>query len=49
MLAMRVVDDIRKLTGALRKILAFAKLKGEDVSCEMAGEILVELGVDDAA
>ena len=49
LIAMRVQDDVRKMVGALRKIVAFAKLVGEDISCEMAGEVLNHLGVEEAA
>ena len=49
LVAMRLPDDVRKLTGTLRKIVAFAELKGEDISCEAAGELLKELGIVDVA
>lgn len=49
LIAMRVPNDIRKMTGSLRKIVAFARLVGQDMSCEMAGEILNHLGVGEAA
>lgn len=49
LVAMRLPDDVRKLTGTLRKIVAFAELKGEDISCQAAGELLKELGIADIA
>jgi len=49
LIAMRVPDDVRKMTGSLRKIVAFAKLVGQEMSCEMADEILNHLGVGAAA
>lgn len=49
LVAMRLPDDVRKLTGTLRKIVAFAELKGEDISCEAAGELLKELGIVEVA
>jgi len=49
LIAMRVPNDIRKMTGSLRKVVAFAKLVGSSISCELAGEILNHLGVDEAA
>lgn len=49
LIAMRVPNDIRKMTGSLRKILAFATLVGQDLSCELAEEILSHIGVEQAA
>lgn len=49
LIAMRVPNDIRKMTGSLRKVVAFAKLVGSSISCELAGEILNHLGVEEAA
>jgi chromosomal replication initiator protein len=49
LIAMRVPNDIRKMTGSLRKIVAFAQLVGQDLSCEMADEILSHLGAVAAA
>ncbi len=43
LIAMRVPNDVRKMTGSLKKIVAFAKLVGQDMSCEMADEILSHL------
>lgn len=49
LVAARIDSDVRKLTGCLQKIVAFAKLKSQDITCEMASDILAELDVVDAA
>lgn len=49
LIAMRVPDDIRKMTGSLRKVIAFAQLVGQEMTCEMADEILSHLGIEAAA
>lgn len=49
LIAMRVAHDIRKMMGSLRKVTAFAKLVGQDMSVEMANEILSHLGFEEAA
>ena len=49
LVATRISGDIRKMLGALRKIQAFAELEKKPVSLEMAGEILSQLGIDEAA
>ncbi|MCX5772476.1 MAG: DnaA/Hda family protein [Candidatus Hydrogenedentes bacterium] len=49
LVATRIPGDIRKMLGALRKIQAFADLEKKPVSSEMAGEILTQLGIDEAA
>jgi chromosomal replication initiator protein DnaA len=49
LIAMRVPDDIRKMTGSLRKVIAYANLVGQEMSCEMANEILSHLGIEAAA
>jgi len=49
LIAMRVPNDIRKMTGSLKKIVAFAHLVGQDMSCEMADEILSHLSIGNAA
>lgn len=49
LVAMRVANDVRKMNGSLRKIVAFANLVGQEMSCEMADEILSHLGVGEAA
>ena len=48
-IAMRVKNDVRKMTGALRKVVAYAELVQGEVTCEMAEEILQHLGSEDAA
>jgi hypothetical protein len=37
------------MVGSLKKIVAFAHLVGQEMSCEMADEILSHLGVEQAA
>ena len=48
-IATRVSDDIRKMTGALRKIIAFSRLEGDNISVEQAQKILSHLGANEAA
>ncbi|MCP4644152.1 MAG: ATP-binding protein [bacterium] len=49
LLATRIPSDIRRMTGSLRKVIAFASLVGQDITCELANEILSHMGVSDAA
>ena len=49
LIAMRVPNDVRKMIGALRKIIAYAQLVSEPISSEMANEILCHLGIEEAA
>ena len=49
LIATRVTNDVRKMNGSLRKIVAYAELVGANVTCEMATEILSHLGVEEAA
>ncbi|MFM1918973.1 MAG: chromosomal replication initiator protein DnaA [Candidatus Hydrogenedentota bacterium] len=49
LVAMRVPKDIRKMTGSLRKIIAYSDLVGQEISCESASEILSHLGDEQAA
>ncbi len=49
MIAMQVADDVRKMTGALRKIIAFSRLEGGKMTMEEAQRILSHLGVNEAA
>ncbi|MCX5757391.1 MAG: DnaA/Hda family protein, partial [Candidatus Hydrogenedentes bacterium] len=49
LVATRVTHDMRKMIGALRKILAYANLLEGKVSCETANDILLQLGIDEAA
>ena len=48
-IATRVSDDMRKMIGALRKIIAFSRLEGDKISVEEAQKILNHLGADEAA
>jgi chromosomal replication initiator protein len=47
-LAHQITNDVRKLTGSLRKVLAFADLVGQDITLDMATDILGHLGVAEA-
>jgi len=49
LIAMRVPNDVRKMIGALKKIIAYAELVGEPISDEMAHDILCHLGIEEAA
>ena len=49
LIATRVASDIRKMTGCLRKVLAYTSLIHEEITCDMAGEILAHLGTGEAA
>ncbi|MCX8065139.1 MAG: DnaA/Hda family protein [Candidatus Hydrogenedentes bacterium] len=49
LIAMRVPNDVRKMMGSLKKIIAFARLVGQSITCEMADEILSHLGTTAAA
>jgi chromosomal replication initiator protein DnaA len=49
LVAMRVPKDIRKMTGSLRKIIAYSELVGQEISCESANEILSHLAEEQAA
>ncbi|MBN2310188.1 MAG: ATP-binding protein [Candidatus Hydrogenedentes bacterium] len=49
LVASRIPNDMRKMSGALRKVIAFASLVGQDITCELANEILSHLGVVEAA
>jgi chromosomal replication initiator protein DnaA len=48
LIATRVPNDIRKMSGCLRKVVAFAKLMDRELTCDLAGEILKHLGVEAA-
>jgi len=43
LMATRVPDDVRKLSGALRKVVAFCELLQQDVTVELAQEVLEHL------
>ncbi len=46
LIATRVSSDVRKMTGALRKIIAYADLMGQTVTADLVGEILGHIGED---
>ncbi len=48
LIAMQIQDDIRKMTGALRKVIAYARVSGHAIDKDLAGEVLSQLGVDAA-
>ncbi|GMU93981.1 MAG: hypothetical protein AMXMBFR4_30390 [Candidatus Hydrogenedentota bacterium] len=48
LIASRITDDVRKLTGALRKVVAYAKLVGRHVTRDMVNEILNHLNIEAA-
>jgi len=43
LVATRVTDDVRKLLGAMRKIMAFCELVQQDISTDLAQEVLDHL------
>jgi chromosomal replication initiator protein DnaA len=43
LVATRVTDDVRKLLGAMRKVMAFCELVQQDISTELAQEVLDHL------
>lgn len=49
LIASRVPTDVRKMTGALRKALAFAQVAGSEITQELAEEILSHLTATEAA
>ena len=49
LIASRIPVDVRKMTGALRKALAYAQVAGTEVTQEMTAEILDHLTAIDAA
>jgi chromosomal replication initiator protein DnaA len=49
LIARKVPDDVRRMSGALRKVIAFARLVGQDITKDLVNEILSHLGVDEAA
>ena len=48
-IASRVPHDMRKMTGALRKVIAFAGLVGHELDSGQGWEILDQLGITEAA
>jgi len=49
MIASRVPNDVRRMTGALKKVVAFSRLVKADISCEMVLDILSHLQAEEAA
>ncbi len=49
LVATRIASDIRRMRGALRKVIAYAKLVEQEITREMANEVLDSLGAEDAA
>lgn len=47
LIATRVTSDIRRMTGSLRKVIAFADLVGQEITPELVAEILSHLGLDE--
>ena len=47
LIATRVPHDVRKMIGALRKVMAYAELQDESLCCETANEILDHLGIEE--
>ena len=48
-IATRIPNDMRKMNGALRKVIAFGKLVGQDITCDLAYEVLSHLNANEAA
>lgn len=46
--ATRIPRDVRKMAGAMRKIIAFTGLVGQDMTCDTAYDILNKMGVAEA-
>ena len=49
LVAMRIHADVRRLAGSLMKMIAYANAKGEAVSLRVAGDVLSQMGIDEAA
>jgi chromosomal replication initiator protein DnaA len=49
LVATRIASDVRRMRGALRKVIAYAKLVEQEITREMANEVLDSLGAEDAA
>lgn len=47
-IAARIPNDIRKMSGALRKVIAYAKLVDQEITRDLADEILSHLGIEAA-
>ena len=48
LIATQIQEDMRKMTGALRKVIAYARVSGHAIDKNLAGEVLSQLGVDAA-
>jgi chromosomal replication initiator protein len=46
LIATKVSHDVRKMTGALRKVLAYSELMGADVSADLVSQILGHVGAE---
>jgi chromosomal replication initiator protein len=49
LIASRIPSDLRRMGGALQKVIANASLAEQEITRELAGEVLAQLGVTDAA
>ena len=49
MLAMKHPKDVRRLLGCLHRVISCAQLKGYNVTCELASNVLSEDGIGEAA
>ncbi len=48
LIATQIQEDMRKMIGALRKVIAYAEVSGHAIDKNLAGEVLSQLGVDAA-
>jgi chromosomal replication initiator protein DnaA len=48
LIATQIQEDMRKMIGALRKVIAYAGVSGHAIDKNLAGEVLSQLGVDAA-
>ena len=49
LIATRVPDDVRRMTGALKRMCAHAKLVKTELTCELATEVLRDIQAEEAA
>ncbi len=49
LVARRAPNDVRRMIGSLRKVIAFAKLVNQEITPDLAGEVLRRLGIEEAA
>ncbi len=47
-IASRVTSDVRRMTGSLRKVIAFAQMVGQEITGELVEEILTHLDTQEA-